>query len=187
MYLTEWILWLGNIKSDAWINEQNDTPYVPTPIYADPANAEQDRVRRARFSLAKCRGPVYACNNTILEMRCGGMEEKRGFITFISALFFLPLAAAGDTTYILLTDFGIDRLDWRDFISMVFQFSIGLGFLYGYFKYLFRFTRLDPSPLATSSSASIASPARSISIARPAAAALRYCLGMTSITMKSRV
>jgi len=143
MYLTEWILWLGNIKSDAWINEQNDTPYVPTPIYADPANAEQDRVRRARFSLAKCRGPVYACNNTILEMRCGGMEEKRGFITFISALFFLPLAAAGDTTYILLTDFGIDRLDWRDFISMVFQFSIGLGFLYGYFKYLFRFTRLE--------------------------------------------
>jgi hypothetical protein len=143
MYLTEWILWLGNIKSDAWINEQNDTPYVPTPIYADPANAEQDRVRRARFSLAKCRGPVYACNNTILEMRCGGMEEKRGFITFISALFFLPLAAAGDTTYILLTDFGIDRLDWRDFISIIFQFSIGLGFLYGYFKYLFRFTRLE--------------------------------------------
>lgn len=45
----------------------------------------------------------------------------------------------------------------------------------------------NPSPPAISSSDSTASPARSTFIARPAAAALLCCLGMTSITMKSRV
>ncbi|PPA72526.1 hypothetical protein C4E15_30190, partial [Achromobacter spanius] len=143
MHLTEWIIWLSNVKSDTWINAHSDEPYEATPIYEDPARSEQNRAHAQRFSKAKIRSPVYACDNTILEMRCGGMEEKRGFITFISALFFLPMAGAVRGVHIDLTHFGWSSLDAWDVAYTTFDFLLGLSFLYIYFKYLFRFTRLE--------------------------------------------
>lgn len=146
MYLMEWLMWLSVVKSDVWLQEHGDDDSSELaskpvePVYEDLIVAEYERLRAARFDRAQSRGPIYACNNTFLEMRCGGMEEKRGFITMISALFFwLPLLAI---EAILAT---FERDSWK--ISMAFPLIIlvvqGLGSLYIYFKYLFRFTRLE--------------------------------------------
>ncbi len=149
MYLMEWLLWLSVIKSDAWLQEQtadnpSDLASKPLkPVYEDVLVAEYARLRAARSDRAKSSGPVYACDNTILEMRCGGMEEKRGFVTFISALFILPMALAVQGVHIDLTHFGWSSLDAWDAAYTAFDFLLGFIFLYVYFKYLFRFTRLE--------------------------------------------
>lgn len=147
MYLAEWILWLSCTKSDQWLQEHGDdsadAPARPAPVYEDQIKAEYAQLRAARSDRAEARGPVYACNDTYLEMRCGGMEEKRGFITLISTLLFLPLASALDTTHILLTNFALPTWRWGQALLVVFSLAVGIGFLYFYFKYLFRFTRLE--------------------------------------------
>ncbi len=147
MYLMEWLMWLSVVKSDSWLQEHveddssNDLASKPVePVYEDLLVAEYARLRAARFDHAISRSPVYACNNTILEMRCGGMEEKRGFITMISALFFWPTLVAVETIPII---FEVGRWSISKTVLLIFLVALSLGFLYVYFKYLFRFTRLE--------------------------------------------
>ncbi len=143
MYLIEWLTWLGNIKSDAWINAHTDTPYEAPPIYEDPTRSEQQRVHAQRFAKAKIRSPVYACDDTILEMRCGAMEEKRGFITLISAFFSLPTIAGIDLMCLSFSLSTWETWDFDDTILLIILLIGSLGAPYIYFKYLFRFTRLE--------------------------------------------
>lgn len=149
MYLMEWLMWLSVVKSDSWLQEHVDEGSSELaskpvgPVYEDLLVAEYARLRAARFDRAQSRGPVYACNNTILEMRCGGMEEKRGFITMISAIFFLPSIAGVDLMHSLFSAY-----EWRTWgiaesILLTVLLIGTLGAPYIYFKYLFRFTRLE--------------------------------------------
>lgn len=149
MYLMEWILWLSVIKSDAWLQEQTDenpndiVNKALEPVYEDLLVAEYARLRASRFDHAMSRGPVYACDNTILEMRCGGMEEKRGFITMISIFIFGAAVEAFIYLPTLLSEF--DRNPWgiARTLHLILVTVQGVGLLYLYFKYLFRFTRLE--------------------------------------------
>ncbi|MCW3152763.1 hypothetical protein N8H69_09485 [Achromobacter spanius] len=149
MYLMEWILWLSVIKSDAWLQEQadenpNDLASKPLePVYEDLLVAEYARLRAARSDHAESRGPVYACDNTILEMRCGGMEERRGFITLISAFFSLPTIAGIDLMWLSFSLYEEQPWGYADTILMIGLLIGSLGAPYIYFKYLFRFTRLE--------------------------------------------
>ncbi|WP_417223266.1 hypothetical protein [Achromobacter spanius] len=149
MYLMEWILWLSVIKSDAWLQEQadenpKDLASKPLePVYEDLLVAEYARLRAARSDHAESRGPVYACDNTILEMRCGGMEERRGFITLISAFFSLPTIAGIDLMWLSFSLYEEQPWGYADTILMIGLLIGSLGAPYIYFKYLFRFTRLE--------------------------------------------
>jgi len=152
MYLMEWLMWLSVVKSDAWLHEHDDDgsselaskPAEPAePVYQDLIVAEYERLRAARFDRAQSRGPVYACNNTFLEMRCGGMEEKRGFITMISAFFFLPTIAGIDLMQSLFSAFEWKTWGVAETILLAILLTGSIGTPYVYFKYLFRFTRLE--------------------------------------------
>ena len=90
MYVAEWIVWFGCLKSDAWLTKNLGDGNTASVLIVQPAYEDsviEDRARQAakRFDNARSRGPVYACNDTYLEMRCGGMEDKRGFISKLSA------------------------------------------------------------------------------------------------------
>ncbi|WP_227658030.1 hypothetical protein, partial [Klebsiella pneumoniae] len=41
------------------------------------------------------RGPIFAFSETVLEMRCGGSEEKRGLITLATLGAIAPAIAVG--------------------------------------------------------------------------------------------
>ncbi|SIT11636.1 hypothetical protein [Achromobacter sp. MFA1 R4] len=92
MYVAEWIMWFSCLKSDNWIRknlEEHSSPSMPVvqPAYEDSIVEDRERQAAKRFEYARSRGPVYACNDTYLEMRCGGMEDKRGLITLCSSIF----------------------------------------------------------------------------------------------------
>lgn len=92
MYIAEFIMWLANLKSDEWVKNNIDEykdPGRPVvgELYEETVAEENSHQAGKRFCQAETRGPVYVCNNTYLEMCCGGMEDKRGFVTSVSCFF----------------------------------------------------------------------------------------------------
>ncbi|WP_420993684.1 hypothetical protein ACKI2N_015345 [Cupriavidus sp. 30B13] len=156
MYYVEWMAWLLNIKSDQWFEEnmgeaEDSKKSLMEPVYAESVTEDKARQAAKRFAYAETRGPVYACNDTYLEMRCGGMEDKRGLVTFISGAFVLLLFG-------MWVDFALPiylalirgnepvfgrPLDIGDIFYAVFVTLISGTPLWFYFKYAFRFTRLE--------------------------------------------
>ena len=92
MYVAEWIAWLGCLKSDTWLKknlEEHGSSPIPIvqPAYEDSVIEDRARQAAKRFACAKSQGPIYTCNDTYLEMRCGGLEDKRGLISLVTLIF----------------------------------------------------------------------------------------------------
>ncbi|MGO4333258.1 hypothetical protein, partial [Cupriavidus sp. M-11] len=156
MYYVEWMAWLLNIKSDQWFEanmgdaDGSKKPLVE-PVYAETVAEDKANQAAKRFAHAETRGPVYACNDTYLEMRCGGMEEKRGLVTFVSGAvvlllfgmwidFALPIFWA----FIVGNETVFGRpWDIGDIVFAVFVTFLAGAPLWFYFKYAFRVTRLE--------------------------------------------
>jgi hypothetical protein len=156
MYLAEWALWFVCIKSDSWLRENLEkyrNPSIPLadPAYEDSLNEELARQATKRFGRARTRGPVYVCNNTSLEMRCGGMEDKRGFITLLTIVFMLLFVGSWidiDGRIVWAVVSGSGTVHDRDlYIGDLFMLLIGTSAtgvaLWLYFKYACRFSRLE--------------------------------------------
>ncbi len=155
MYVAEWMAWFMNIKSDEDLKgyAKKDRPGRPLagPFYEEDLKDDQERQSEKRFTHAKTRGPVYACNNTYVELRCGGMEDKRGFITLITLTVLVLLIGSwisieGRVLWSLISGSGMiyDRaLRLGDLFSFLFGTTLIGGLLWLYFKYAFRLSRLE--------------------------------------------
>ena len=156
MYLAEWALWCVCIKSDGWIRKNLDRHKdsgIPIfgAVYEDTEKEVLALQAAKRFKHAKTRGPVYACNDTYLEMRCGAMEDKRGLVSLFTLilLYFLigPLVAIpGRILWAVVSGSGVvfnrDLYIGDLFIFALLTVLLGGG-LWLYFKYAFRFSRLE--------------------------------------------
>ncbi|WP_412764974.1 DUF6708 domain-containing protein [Pseudomonas sp. NGC7] len=149
MYLIEWGFWNTCTESKA-ARTAADAETVPTHKHLAWDLYEGDLREGVHFKSVSTtphsRGPVFAFNDTYMDMRCGGSEEKRGVITMMT------LGGLGPMTYAWLhITFGSIYINatQAEFLSVfsilfsTYMLSIGCGFYYVYAKYGFRFTRLE--------------------------------------------
>ncbi len=154
MYVAEWIAWLSCVKSDAWFKKnlkEDGNQVYPTvqPAYED--SVAEDRARQAakRFQRASTMGPVYACNDIFLEMRCGGMEDKRGLLTLCSLIFLCFLIGTWvdfDAPVLWFLFGGGEPSATWSFGAILFSLLTTLGtaiLLWLYCKYALQLTRLE--------------------------------------------
>ncbi|MCU6617049.1 hypothetical protein OCO52_11245 [Achromobacter mucicolens] len=156
MYIAEWISWFVCLKPDAWLRKnleeyQNQAIPIIQPAYEDCLVEDRARQSAKRFGQARTKGPVYACTDAFLEMRCGGLEDKRGFISLLTIVFMYFMVGSwididGRLLWAVLSGSGVAF--GRDlYIGDLFTFLLGTtvtaGALWLYFKYAFRFTRLE--------------------------------------------
>ena len=151
MYFCEWLTWLAAIEPkgerDAFLKKNKK--FRNRPVYAHDENIALEVAKQSVSKKPKSRGPVYAINENILEIRCGMWEEKRGLISIISA------AAIA----LILTYFYMSLKSLENLLSMAKDpqggtygtellmglFALSLGVLVGvfYLKYCLKFTRLE--------------------------------------------
>jgi hypothetical protein len=111
-------------------------------------NDKNDNIRKVkmdaeRYELAYATGPVYACNDTYVDMRCGSMEDKRGFITMISVAW-LSLICFFAEEFIRAAHGGFTE-GWTNLNAMnIVVFSLFVTFFaYPYFKYGIPLSRIE--------------------------------------------
>lgn len=149
MYLMEWGWWWLQRMSAAEREESDSTTsprhkHLEKDIYEGDLDSEQHF-----YSVSdnpRARGPVFALNDIYMEMRCGGLEERRGFITLLFLAGLAPMVHSwAKITYsflylniIRLPDFSIVTLTLT-----IFMLLMGALTAYLYIKYGFRITRLE--------------------------------------------
>ncbi|MCE0907372.1 hypothetical protein LU676_32115, partial [Pseudomonas alloputida] len=147
MYLIEWGFWQMATESEA-ARKTYEAELTPNEKRQDLY--EGDLTEEMHFqSVSKqpyARGPVFAFSDTILEMRCGGSEEKRGLITLATLGAVAPAIAVGlmITTGFLWMD--ITDPDGRSVItilSTLIMLSVSSTLVYLYSKYGIHLTRLE--------------------------------------------
>ncbi|MFK0096188.1 DUF6708 domain-containing protein [Pseudomonas sp. NPDC090592] len=149
MYLIEWGFWRMATESEAARKafEAELTPREKLDsqdLYEN--EIEEEMHFRSISDTPTSRGPVFAFNDTFLEMRCGGSEEKRGLITLATLGAIAPAIAAA-----LITTTGFLWMDITDpegrsavtLITTVIMFSVTSALLYLYSKYGIHLTRLE--------------------------------------------
>lgn len=149
MYLLEWLGWQMHQES-AQKRKEMEALQTPAQRRAFTSAYESDFpdefYRVSVSEKPRARGPVYAFNENFLEMRCGCMEEKRGLITMMT------IGGMGMTSFMWtkltfgLTFMNIMKGAQVDLILLslnLFMLLIGGPIFYFYFKYGFRFTRLE--------------------------------------------
>ena len=96
MFLIEWGLWKTCTESEA-ARKAADTVIAPTDkslaIDLYESELREDVHFRPVSNTPRSRGPIFALNETYMDMRCGGSEEKRGLITLMT------LGGLGPMTY----------------------------------------------------------------------------------------
>ncbi len=84
MYLIEWGFWRMATEA-ASARKAVEAEMTPAEKRANQDFYEGDLDEELHFQSVSerpcARGPIFAFNDTFLEMRCGGSEEKRGLIT----------------------------------------------------------------------------------------------------------
>lgn len=147
MYLWEWLVYNGRDKADY-----------------EKLTREAEEARHAR--IAKCKpapftlsdraseritdnDSLYAYNNTYIDVRTPH-DEKRGLITLVLGygfflFFWMLVSTASSLVDGMLTGVGKvgEGLTPIDYFFRVFNLLIPLVALYVYFKYIFRFLRLE--------------------------------------------
>lgn len=149
MYLMEWGWWWLQRMSAA-DREESDSTTSPRNKYLEKDIYEGDMDTEQHFNSVsdkpRTRGPVFALNDTYMEMRCGGSVEKRGFITIII------IAGLGPMVYSWITiTFGFVAMDIRhpeditieSTILTLFMLSMGAAIAYLFFRYGFKLARLE--------------------------------------------
>jgi hypothetical protein len=153
MYYFEWGCWQAMLETDE--DRKNDHELDKKlglkkhVVYESDAEEEETAARLCVSETPKARGPVYVFNDTVLEMRCGIWEAKRGLVTILSAMPFIIISQYSLALIPLIPQI-IDVLSGKHsgpYGNLFFQ----VGFFAGavllvswiYFKYCFRFSRLE--------------------------------------------
>jgi len=149
MYLLEWRLWKDRIEPH--INKcKKNTAHECAKSTEKLEIYEEGLDEAIHFNSVSeqpfVRGPIYAFNDTYMEMRCGGSEEKRGIITLLTLGGLCPLTIFWlEITYTLVT-ISINRLpDFSilTFLLTAFVLNTGFAIIYFYAKYGLQLTRLE--------------------------------------------
>lgn len=145
MYLVEWMLWQGMVADkNGWASLKGKiSRFTPEGLVQGERVAEENRTQ-PQSGTPRIRSPVYAYNDTYLEMRAGCMEYARGLVTvisifclyFISSFFYMAFLAASR----LITGTNSLALDITVLITTVAIAFLGSGL---YFKYGLQITRLE--------------------------------------------
>ncbi|MFJ4457374.1 DUF6708 domain-containing protein [Pseudomonas sp. NPDC089392] len=149
MYLIEWGLWQTAIEAEALRNEYEKE------MTASEINATRDfyeldleeEMHFRRVSERPCaRGPVYAFNETFLEMRCGGSEEKRGLITIMTLVGLGPIIYTGAIVTggsIYFDFFSPHATSLVNIIVTIVMSALDGAIIYFYLRFGLQFTRLE--------------------------------------------
>lgn len=159
MYLMEWAAW-RTVSASAKIRASDDEISKDDPVLKPIKLTQEDLdvqpvLDESLSQTPRTRGPVYAFNATALELRCGALEERRGLISipsfFILIIFvcvvpqmWLPSYFAFLTGGEFLVGTPYQRAPSAGDLGLgAFAFVLNIGVLWPYFKYGFRFTRLE--------------------------------------------
>ena len=150
MYFFEWGSWEAALEPDAEKNEDARTRRLRKKItpYENEQAEEEAAAKLSVSETPKSRGPVYAFDNRILEIRSGMFEEKRGLISILSAtvIYIITNCFAGIISGAILT---IEHFHSKGTIASVYLFIsawftlLALPTTWFYLKYGLRFTRLE--------------------------------------------
>lgn len=149
MYLIEWGWWLMSKMSaaeraDVELTTSSAIKHIEKDTYESELDAEQHFDSVSNNPCAH--GPVYAFNDTYMEMRCGGSEEKRGILTMLTIGALGPMMNSwAQITYSFIVD-DINQPEFRSLASLSLSFYmllLGTGIVFLYFRYGFKFTRLE--------------------------------------------
>ncbi|WP_288376363.1 hypothetical protein, partial [uncultured Pseudomonas sp.] len=151
MYFVEWLSWLAYIdpkeERDAFEKQHNKAKRKT--IYESDEQEMIESAKKSASNTPKSRGPVYAYNEHILEMRCGMWENKRGLISILSvALIVYSLAnitiVLEDIKFLfsLSLSYNGEPYGERLFLASLFL-TMGIGTLWLYLKFGLRFTRFE--------------------------------------------
>lgn len=159
MYLMEWAAWRkasGSVEVRAMGDEVAKEDPLLRPIKLTQADLdEQPMLDESMSGTPQTRGPIYSFSHLAMDMRCGALEERRGLLTIPSLflLFFIVYAFPSlwmPAFYALATggEFFIGSPNQRApgaADAVVATCFLGINVLMGwpYFKYGFRFTRLE--------------------------------------------
>jgi hypothetical protein len=149
MYLMEWGLW--NLATESKESRDAvDAEYGPesgiitSDIYEDELDTEIHFNSVSNTPLV--RSPVYMANETVLEMRCGGSEEKRGLITILTLGGILPvlcIPTISAVTWALQDINDHHAFDPLSLLLTTFMACMSIILNYLYFRYGFKITRLE--------------------------------------------
>jgi len=149
MYIVEWGLWRMATESEVARNKF-DSERSSSDKRADEdfyeGDLEEDVHFRSVSEAPRTRGPIFALNETYLEMRCGASEEKRGLITLMTLGGLIPILYTGAITTLysiyldILSPYEISPIDVTLMLLMI---SMDCAIIYFYLKYGLQLTRLE--------------------------------------------
>jgi hypothetical protein len=150
MYVAEWIAWFGYSTPKwmrRWAPEIEEIMRSPNSRMsaAEVAKYVEKKARMAaeRYEEARAPSPVYACNDTYLEVRCGAQEGYRGLITFCSLILVYGILGCLSALWEIkngILEYGLD-FAWA--LVLVLTLEITAVAIYFYAKYIIHFTRLE--------------------------------------------
>jgi hypothetical protein len=149
MYIVEWGLWRMTTESEV-ARKKFDSERSSSDKRADEdffeGDLEEDVHFRSVSEAPRTRGPIFALNETYLEMRCGATEEKRGLITLMTLGSLIPILYTGTITTLysiyleILSPYEISLID---VILILLMTSMDCVIIYFYLKYGLQLTRLE--------------------------------------------
>nr|WP_225780649.1 DUF6708 domain-containing protein [Pseudomonas sp. Marseille-Q3773] len=148
MYLIEWGLWQMATESESK-RKAHEAEMSPKDKYAAEDFYESD-LEDIHFQPVSekphARGPVYAFNDTFMDMRCGGSEEKRGLLTLATLGGALPTISVLTITALNFLWTDITDHETRSLLTVlltVIMTTAAGAVLYIYTKYGVAYTRLE--------------------------------------------
>ncbi|MEW5667972.1 DUF6708 domain-containing protein [Pseudomonas putida] len=149
MYLIEWGFWQMATESETE-RKAYEAELTPAEKRATQEFYEGDLEEDIHFQTVSekphTRGPIFAFNETFIEMRCGGSEEKRGLITIATLGGIMPIIGVTtiSTLYFLWED--ITDREARSLLMVALTFMMALvsgATIFFYTKYGLHLTRLE--------------------------------------------
>ncbi|WP_353632814.1 DUF6708 domain-containing protein [Pseudomonas vranovensis] len=153
MNFAEWGFWQAMLetdedrKSDKEIEKKYGLKEIVAYEYEDDESQKEAQQRASETP--RTRGPVYALDENILEIRCGMLEAKRGLVSIFSitaitmlSLGFLGAAVEAKSLVLLLLRGQSEPYGHHLYLAVLFT-SLASLISWFYFKYGFRFTRLE--------------------------------------------
>ncbi len=149
MYLIEWGFWRMATESES-ARKAVDAEMTPAEKRANQDFYEGDLSEEMHFQTVSerpcARGPIFAFNETFMEVRCGGSEEKRGLITLMILGGLGPIIYTGvnmTLSSIYMDFFSSHETSLIDILITLLMTSMDGVIIYFYLKYGLQFTRLE--------------------------------------------
>ena len=149
MYLIEWGFWRMATQSES-ARDALEAEMTPAEKRADQDFYQSDLEEEMHFQSVSetphTRGPVFAFNETFLEMRCGGSEEKRGLISLATLGGIAPvivMSAIMTTGFIWMDITDHESRSLITILTTLIMLFVSATIFYLYSKYGIHLTRLE--------------------------------------------